>query len=158
MALAFGALNVLGFEVWFRNGCGPDRCFPSVFEIATKFPQRKSDNILPYFHGRNSVAICLRCVIAHKTLSSPFFYHENTAMGCPIFKAKIQQSFMFGVLWCTSRVSRLCIQHISTCLHHDKLKPFKASSMLMRVAYIGKPISLGDIDRDNHTAMIMHTI
>ena len=28
----------------------------------------------------------------------------------------------------------------------------------MRVAYMGKPTSLGDIDQDNHTAMIMHTI
>ena len=33
LALAFGALNVLGFEVWFWNGYGHDQCFPSVFGI-----------------------------------------------------------------------------------------------------------------------------
>jgi len=31
LALAFRALNVLGFEVWFQNGCGPDWCFPSIW-------------------------------------------------------------------------------------------------------------------------------
>ena len=38
LALAFRALNVLGFDVWFRNGRGLDRCFPSVFGIIAKFP------------------------------------------------------------------------------------------------------------------------
>ena len=39
LPLAYGALNVLGFEVWFRNGYGPDRCFLSVFEVVAKFPR-----------------------------------------------------------------------------------------------------------------------
>ena len=51
LALAFRALNVLGFEVWFRNGCGPDRFFPSVFEVVAKFLQRQSSGISPYFRA-----------------------------------------------------------------------------------------------------------
>ena len=71
---------------------------------------------------------------------------------------KIQQHFAFSVLWRTGRVSCLCIQHISTCLYYDEPKPFQASSMLMHVIYTWKPMSLGDIEQDNHTAMIVHTI
>jgi len=63
LAFAFGALNMLGFEVWFRNGCGPDRCFPSMFEVTIKFPWRKFGSISPYFHGGNSATLHLRCVI-----------------------------------------------------------------------------------------------
>ena len=29
-----------GFEVWLLNGCGPNLCFPKVFEQSTRFPQR----------------------------------------------------------------------------------------------------------------------
>ena len=72
--------------------------------------------------------------------------------------AKIQQSFGFGVLWHTGRVSCLCIQHASACSYEGKLKLTKASSMLMHVAYTRKPMSLANMDRDKHTVMIMHTI
>ena len=58
----------------------------------------------------------------------------------------------------TNRVSHLCIWCVLTCLYYDEPKPFKASSMLMLVTYTGKPMSLGDMDQDNHTAMIVHTI
>ena len=79
-------------------------------------------------------------------------------MRMPIFTAKIQQSFVFGALWCTGKVLRLCIQRISTCLHCVEPKPSKVLNMLIRVAYTGKLMSLGIIDQDNHTAMIVHTI
>ena len=97
LALAFGALNVLGFEVWFWNGCGPDRYFPSVFEIAIKFSRQKSTSILPYFRGKNPIALCLRCVIARQTLFSPSFRHENTAMGMPYFHGENPAEFQ---VWC----------------------------------------------------------
>jgi len=48
--------------------------------------------------------------------------------------------------------------HVLTCSNYDKPKPFKASSMLMHATYTGKPISLDDMDQDNHTAMIVHRI
>jgi len=64
LALAFGPLNALGFEVWFQNGCGLDQCFLSVFGIVAKFPQQKSGSISPYFHDENLAALHLRCVIA----------------------------------------------------------------------------------------------
>ena len=71
---------------------------------------------------------------------------------------KIWHGFAFGALWCTNRVLHLCILHVLTCSYCDELKPFKASNMFMHVAYMGKPTSLGDMDHDNHTAMIVHTI
>ena len=98
LALSFGALNVLGFEVWFQNGCSPDRCFPSVFEVVAKFPRRKSDSISPYFHGGNLAALCLRCVIACQMLFSPSFLSENTAMGMPHFPSENLAEFH---VWCT---------------------------------------------------------
>ena len=32
------------------------------------------------------------------------------------------------------------------------------TNMFMNVAYTGKPMSLADMDRDNHIAIITHTI
>jgi len=89
LALVVGALSKLGFEVWVQKGCGLDPCFPSVFGIVAKFPWQKSGNILPYFHGENLEALHPKCVIAHKTLFSPSFQHENTAIR-PIFTMKIR--------------------------------------------------------------------
>ena len=89
LALAFGALSELGFEVWIRKGCGLNRCFPSVFGIVAKFPQRKC--------GRNSVALRLRCVIAHKTLFSQSFRRENMAIGMPYFHGENSVEFC---VWC----------------------------------------------------------
>ena len=116
---------MLGFEVWFQNGCGLNWCFASVFEVATKFPQRKFGSILPYFHGGNPTALHLRCVIACQTLFSPSFRHENMAIGMPLFTAKIWQSFTFSALWCTDRVLHMCIWCILTFSHHDEPKPSK---------------------------------
>ena len=125
---------------------------------------------LPNFHGENPVAFCLifkteiqQCfasdVSQHvKYYSLQAFNMRIWQWGCPIFMVKIWQSFAFGALWRTGRVSCLCIQRLSTCSYYDKPKPFKASSMLMHVTYIGKPMSLGDMDYNNHISMIVHTI
>ena len=61
---------------------------------------------------------------------------------CPIFIEKIWQSFAFGALWRTCRVSFLCIQHVPTCSCWDESEPLKASSILMRVAYMRKLMTL----------------
>ena len=125
---------------------------------------------LPNFHGENPAAFCLIFVTEIQqrfasNVSQHAKYYSHQAFdiiiwqwGCPIFMVKIWQSFAFGVLWRTDRVSRLCIQRLSTCSYCDKPKPFKASSMLMHVTYTGKPMSLGDMDCNNHIAMIVHTI
>ena len=126
--------------------------------------------LLPNFHGKNLTAFRLIIVAKIQQLftlnasqhakcySHQAFDVRIQQWGCPIFTAKIRQSFAFGVLWRTSRVSHLCIWHISTCSHCGKPKPSKVLSMLMRVAYTGKPISLSDMNQDNHTTMIVHTI
>ena len=75
-------------------------------------------------------------------MAIPHFYGEN--------------STKFRIWW--DRVSHLCIWRVSTCLHCDEPKPSKILSMLMRVEYMGKPLSLGEMDQDNHTAMIVHTM
>ena len=77
---------------------------------------------------------------------------------CPIFTAKIQQSFAFGALCYTGRVSCMCIQRAPTFACQDKPQPLKALNILMHVAYTGKLMSLDDMDRDSHIAMIVHTI
>ena len=79
-------------------------------------------------------------------------------MGLPHFQAKIWQSFAFGAIWHIDMVSHLCIRHVSTYLHRDETKPSKVLNILICVAYTAKPMSLGDMDQDNHTAMIVHTI
>ena len=79
---------MLGFEVWFGNGCGPNRCFPSVFEVATNFHGENLAAFFPNFRGGNPIALRLRCVIAHQTLFSPSFLRENTEMGMPHFHGK----------------------------------------------------------------------
>ena len=99
LPLAFRALNVLGFEVWFWNGYGPSRCFLSAFGINAKFPRQKFSSISPYFCGENTLAHHRKCIISHKILFSPSFHCENMATGCLIFTVKIRQSFAFGALW-----------------------------------------------------------
>ena len=97
LALAFGVLSESGFEVWIWKGCGLNRYLPSVFGIIAKFPWRKSGNISNYFHGGNPTALHLRCIIAHKTLFSPSFHYENTAIGMPHFHSKNPVKFR---VWC----------------------------------------------------------
>ena len=57
---------------------------------------------------------------------------------CPIFTAKIRQSFAFSALWHTCKVLCLCIWRMPTCSCYDKPEPLKALSILMRIAYTGK--------------------
>ena len=79
-------------------------------------------------------------------------------MGIPHFHGENPTEFC---VWCATahrRVSRLCIRCVLTYSHHDEPKPSKVLNILIHVTYTGKPMSLGDMDQDNHTTMIMHTI
>ena len=70
----------LRFDFW--NGHGPGRCFLSAF----------GNNA-----GKNLATFCLRCIIAHKTLFSPSFHRENTAVGMPHFHSENPIEFR---VWC----------------------------------------------------------
>ena len=87
----------MGFKVWFQKGCGLNWCFPCVFGINAKFPQWNFGNISPHFRDRNSAMLWLKCVIAHKMLSSPSFSLENTAMRMPYFYGENPTEFR---VWC----------------------------------------------------------
>ena len=50
-----------------------------ILGIVAKFPWRKFGSISLYFCGGNPTALCLKCIIAHKTLFSPSFRYKNTA-------------------------------------------------------------------------------
>ena len=125
---------------------------------------------LPNFHDENPVAFCLIFVVEiwqrfvsdvsqhAKRYSHQAFIVRKRQWGCPIFTTKIQKSFAFGALCHTSRVLYLCIRCVSTCSHHDKPKSSKVLSMLIRVAYTRKLMSLSGMDQDNYTAMIVHII
>ena len=104
----------------FGTGVVPINAFQVCFEIITRFPRWKSDNISPYFRGGNLAMLYLRSVIACQMLFSPSFRCENAAMGMPYFHDENLAKFH---VWCTSRVSR--IQSISMCLHYGKQKPSK---------------------------------
>ena len=122
---------------------GLHQYFASTLELLPNFhPQRKFDSILPYFHGENLAAFRVRCIVARITLSLPSFLDENKARRCHIFTTKMQQSFTLGVPQHTSRVSCLCIQHAEA---------YQSTKHVMHVVYTGKPMSLANIDRSNHT-------
>ena len=78
-------------------------------ELLPNFHDENTVAFFPYFHGGNPT-FWVRCITAHKMLFSPSIHYENTAKGCPIFMAKIWQSYVFGALWCTARVLYLYIQ------------------------------------------------
>ena len=115
---------------------------------------------LPNFHSKNPAAFRLifmaeirRCFASNASQHSKHYSNQAFDVriqewGCPIFMAKIRQSFVFGALWRIGSVSHLCIWHISTCSYCDESKPLKASSMLMHVTYTRKLMSLGDMDQD----------
>ena len=149
----------LGFEVWFQKGCGLDRCFPSLFGIVVKFPRQKSGSISPYFHGGNLAMFRLRGIKHTKHYFHQAFTMKIWQRRCPIFTEKIWQSFTFGALWHTSRASFLCIRRVPTCLCWDKSEPLKASSILMRVTYTRKPMTLRwHGSRQSHNDDLAHNI
>ena len=45
------------------------------------------------FHGKDPVALRLRCIIAHQMLFSPSFQRENMTMGIPRFHGKNRVEF-----------------------------------------------------------------
>ena len=110
--------------------------------------------LMPNFHSKNSATFHLifameirQCFTSNASQCTKCYSHQvfdvkKWQWGCLIFTEKIRQSFAFGVLWCTGRVLRLCIWCISTCSYCDEPKPSKASSILMRVTYTRKPMSL----------------
>ena len=126
--------------------------------------------LLPNFYGKSSAAFRLIFVskiqqrfasnasLHAKRYSHQDFECENTATGMPHFHDENLVEFRVWCVMAHGRVLRLCIRCISTCLHCDELKPPYLLSVLMLVTYIRKPTSLGDMDRNNHTALIMHTI
>ena len=82
------------------------------------------------------------------------------AMWMPYFHGKNPVEFC---IWCAMAhrqgfASMSTIQHVSTCLYWDESMPLKVSSMSMHITYMGKPVLLGDMDQDDHTTMIVHTI
>ena len=130
-----------------------------MFGIVAEFPRRKSDNISPYFRDENLAMLHLRCVIAQKTLFLPSFRRENTTIEVPHFHD--ENPVEFCVL-CTMAYRQGFMLVYTACTNilvlASKPEPLNALNILMRVAYTRKPISLGDMDQNDHTAMIMHTI
>ena len=122
---------------------------------------------LPNFHAENPIAFHLIFVTEirqhftsnvsqhAKCYSHQAFDMRMRQWGCFIFTAKIQQSFTF------SAPARFhdCVYGVYRHAHTVASQiPLKCQNMLIHVAYTGKPMSLGDMDHDNHTAMIVHTI
>ena len=126
--------------------------------------------LLPNFHGENPTPFRLifmaefrQCFASDVSQHTKCYSHQAfdvriLQQGWPIFTEKIRQSFAFGTLWCTSRVSCLCILCVPTCSCQDEPMPFKALSTLIRAAYMGKLMSLGDMDQDSYTVVTMHTV
>ena len=91
----------------------------------------------PNFHGKNPTAFHLIFVAkiqqrfaSNASQHAKRYSHQTFGVrirqwGCPIFTAKTWQSFSFDALWRIGKVSRLCIWHVLTCSHRDKLKPSK---------------------------------
>ena len=98
------------------------------FRIVSKFPRQKSNSISPYFHDQNQAALCLRCIIAHKTLFSTSFRCENTTTKMPHFHSKNLTKFQVWYIMA----------------HRQGFTPVYVVrvNILMRVVYTGKPMSL----------------
>ena len=131
----------------------------SVFGIIAKFPRRKFGSIFCLIFVVEIQQRFTSGVLQHsKCYSHQAFTMRIQQQGCPIFTTKIWQSFVFGELWRVGRVLCLCIRRVPTCSCQDELEPLKAFKTLICVTYTGKPMSLGDMDRDGHTTMTMHTV
>ena len=126
--------------------------------------------LLPNFHNENLVAfrfIFVAKIQQHFSLdaSQPTkcYYHQAFDMrirqwGCPIsWRKSCRVSHL--VYYGASARFRVYVygmyRHACTM---KRQKTYKVSSKLMHVAYMGKPMSLSDMDHDNHTLIIVHTI
>ena len=126
--------------------------------------------LLPNFQGENLITFRLIFMVEiwqrfssgaswhTKHYSHQVFTVRMRQWGWPILTAKIRQSFTFGVLWRIGKVSCLCIWRVLTCLCQDDSKPLKTLSTLICVAYMGKPMSLGDMDQDGQVVVTMHRV
>ena len=76
----------------------------------------------------------------------PHFHGKNPAEFRIWYAMAHQQGFTSMY---TERIDMLILRQVEAP---------KVSSVLIRVAYMGKPVSLGDMDQNNHTMMIVHTI
>ena len=94
----------------------------------TLFSWQKSNNASTQMHHNTSNAVLTKLSTwEYGNGDTPFSWQKFGRVSCLV---------CYGAL-----VSRLCIQHVSTCLYWDKPKPFKASSILMPIKYTGKPMS-----------------
>ena len=109
--------------------------FGFEIDVVSINPFQACLKLLPNFYGENSTAFRLIFVVeiqqhftSDASLHAKCYSHQDFDMriwqwGCPIFMAKIWQSFVFSALWCIGRVLHLCIQCVSTCSHYDEPKP-----------------------------------
>ena len=139
-------------------GMIPIKAFSMCLESMPNFHGENSAASLPCFCGRNPVVLCLRCIIAHKMLFSPSFCRENMAIGMPHFHGKNPAKFCIRCAMAHQQGFTFVYMARIDMRRAKPPAPRKVSSMLLHVAYIGKLVSLGDMDRYNNTAMIMHTI
>ena len=102
----------------------------AYFGIFAKFPRWKSGKISPYFHGKNSVAFCLRWFIEHKTLFSLRFRCENTATKVPNFHS--ENSIEFRV-WCTMVHRQGSVPVYTMCVYMFILGRVKAHQSIKHV-------------------------
>ena len=94
----------------------------------TLFLWRKCSSFLPQaYHSTQNTILAKLLLWEYSNKSVPFSWRKSSIV---------------SRLVRTSRVSRLCIRHMPTYTCQDELKPPKASSILMCVAYMGKPMSL----------------
>jgi len=101
LALAFGALKELGFEVWFWERCDLYQCFASTFRIVAKFTRRKSGNILPLVHYNTQNTIFTKLLLwEYGNKGAPFSRKKSSRVLCLV--QAHQQGFM---LVYTTRVS-----------------------------------------------------
>ena len=79
------------------------------------------------------------------------------AMGMPHFHSENLTEFR---IWCTMVYQQGFVLVYTTranMLVLGRAKALETLCTLIRVAYTGKPMLLGDMDRDDHTMMTMHT-
>ena len=75
-------------------------------------------------------------------------------MGMPHFHSENLAEFH---IWCTMVYQQGFVLVYTTRANMLVLGRARAPRTLIRVAYTGKPMLLGDMDRDDHTTMTMHT-
>ena len=135
LALSFGALTKLGFEVWIQKGCGLNRCFTSIFWSHCQISTTKIRQYFVFFWWWKSYSTSPQvCHSTQNTILTKLSLWEYGNKGAPFSLRKFSKvsglvrygapaklrACVYGARQCVRTRTRQSIKHVDTYHIHGE--------------------------------------